>query len=102
MVIKFGTKLKCDLNDMHDLKKEYGAKMASNIKFVVSVLNDSSTLDKVPNVPPTRRHKLVGNLKGYWAIDLTQNQRMLIRSLSNEDDPSRIDEIIIVDIGDYH
>jgi len=79
----------------------YG-KNGGRIAVVISVLQAADSLADVPNVPPTRRHKLGSNYQGCWAIDISKNWRMIIRPNKDFDDLTKIVSVTIVDIVDYH
>ena len=71
--------------------------MSDSIELCISVLLTVDNLAQVPNVPPTRRHKL----QDTWALDISKNWRMVIRPLAG-DAPENIEAVEIVDILDYH
>jgi len=91
---------KCLSNDSI-LKRDYGC-LAPKIKASISVLVVADNLGEVPNVPPTRRHKLSGKYDGCWALDLNRNYRLIIRPTARTEDVSSIREVEIIDIVDYH
>lgn len=97
MEIKFSNKISKYLKDEKTIKKYYG-KISRNIIVSLSVLKHADYLSQVPNVPPTRRHKL-NNEK--WAVDVSANWRLVFKPL-NGTDLDDIDSIEIVDIEDYH
>lgn len=102
MEIFFTAKVEKLILDKRKLVKRFGDKTAKNINIVLSVLKVVSNLDDVPNVPPTRRHKLEGDLKGLWAIDVSKNYRLIIRPIDSELELKKIKSIEIIDIVDYH
>lgn len=79
--------------------KDYGA-LKSRILLSLSVLIAADSLGDVPNVPPTRRHKLTRK-DDIWALDLSANWRMLIKAL-NGVDPASTTKVEIMGIEDYH
>ena len=85
--------------DFKSLQRKYGDR-ADRIATVFSILKEASYLCEVPNVPPTRRHKLQGNDK-LWALDISKNYRMIIRAIDG-DVPEEISAISIEGIVDYH
>ena len=97
MEVKYSNKISKTLKDENTIKRCYG-KLSKNIVTCISVLNFADNLGQVPNVPPTRRHKLS---TGNWAIDLSANYRLIVRPLKGEN-LDEIDSIEIVNIEDYH
>ena len=87
--------------DQQSLKADYG-RLADRIEMVLSVLRLADNLYEVPNVPPTRRHKLTGNFQGCWALDIDKNRRMIVKPNVDSDDLKRINELEILEIVDYH
>lgn len=83
------------------IKKHYG-KLANSIVECISILNGADSLHDVPNVPPTRRHKLAGEYFGCWGIDLDKRWRMVLRPASISQDLREITAIEIVEIVEYH
>lgn len=97
MQFSFSNKLRKLLKNDQTIKKNYG-QLYGPIKVCLSVIESQDYLELIPNVPPTRRHKLSNNM---WALDLNKNWRMIIKPV-NEIEPSKINKIIIEDIVDYH
>lgn len=101
MKIIITKKLSKNLKDTKSIKAAYG-KLFSRIEVALSVLKVADNLAEVPNVPPTRRHKLTGNYQGCWAVDLDKSYRMIIKPITDDEEISKITEIEITDIVDYH
>ena len=99
MKIQYSRDMLKKMKDEKTIARYYG-KLAGRIVLSLSVLNVADCLEDVPNVPPTRRHKLEGE-PNHWAIDLSANWRMIIEGLDG-DEPSSISEIKIVRVEDYH
>ena len=97
MIISYSNNVKKKFKDKKSIKKDYG-ELSGSIIFVLSVLIGADNLSQVPNVPPTRRHKLSN---GFWAVDLNRNWRLLIRPVDGNE-PDSITAIEIIDIVDYH
>ncbi|GLU56369.1 type II toxin-antitoxin system RelE/ParE family toxin [Dyadobacter frigoris] len=55
------------------------AEQVEKIKRILSVLNTAKTLDPIKAIPGYRLHQLSGDLKGYWAIWVTGNYRVVFR-----------------------
>lgn len=102
MKISYDSKIKKKLLDNSTVKKHFG-KLADKIIIRISLLTAADNLGDIPNLPPTRRHKLVGNYANCWGIEIEKNWRMIIQPISlGLNDPKDIKEIIIIDIVDYH
>ena len=101
MIITIDKKLNKTIVDEKTTRKYYG-KIAPVIPVVISILKACPTLNDVPNVPPTRRHKLTGDYSNCWALDLSPTYRMIIRPNIMDNDLSKINEITIIAIKDYH
>ena len=90
------------LDNESKMKKLYGDRAARNLIAAVSVLKAASTLADVPNVPPTRRHKLSGILREIRAINVTQSLRLLIKPIDGETEPHKIRRIELIEVTNYH
>lgn len=102
MTIIYDNKIKKKMSDVSSIKWFYG-KLSNKIIIRISLLSASNCLGEIPNLPPTRRHKLIGNYKNCWGIEIEKNWRIIIRPLDeNILNPDEIKEIIILDIVDYH
>ena len=87
------------LKDEKTIARNYG-QLAKRIILSISVLIAADHLGDVPNVPPTRRHKLEGE-ENHWAMDLSANWRMIIEALDGKE-VEEISEVKIVRVEDYH
>lgn len=101
MKITINRKIEKKFANARELKINYG-KLANRIEMVLSVLKVANNLKEVPNVPPTRRHKLVGDYEGCWALDTDKSKRMILRPTNNSDILEEINELEIIAIVDYH
>jgi len=101
MEIIVNKKLQKVLADSRLMKAYYG-NLSGRIETAISVLKFVDNLGEVPNVPPTRRHKLIGNYDNCWALDLDKNHRLIIKPVTNDDNISNISSVEIVAIVDYH
>ena len=99
MEVKYSRAMQRKLKDEKTIARYYG-ELKGKILFCISVLLASDCLEQVPNVPPTRRHKLVGQTN-CWALDLSANWRMIVNGIDGQI-PSSITVIEIIDIEDYH
>lgn len=105
MRISFASrKLENDLTDEKTLNKRYGD-LADRLKRRMSFLRAANNLADVPHKPPTRRHKLSGELAGCHAVDVSGNCRIVFKAdgdVTNEEDLRTITSIKIIDIINYH
>lgn len=68
--------------------------------FRLSELEFADNLEEISPNPPPRRHKLKG-MECVWGLDLSRNYRLLVQS-DGENDPSKVKEITIISVEDYH
>jgi plasmid maintenance system killer protein len=101
MHIELSSKMEKFISTDSDRAKHFG-KLAKNIRFCLSVMCGADSLEEVPNVPPTRRHKLKGLYAGCWGLDLGKSWRMIIRPNPPETAPKNVKSIVVIDIVDYH
>lgn len=99
MEIVLSNALRKKLKDERTIKKNY-PQLKERITFTLSVLAGADNLSLVPNIPPTRRHKLESS-EMLWAIDLSRNYRLVVKAL-NGDEPENINHIELLRIEDYH
>lgn len=104
MEIKYATKtLGKVLGDERLIQKSYGP-IAGKLILRLSDLRVADNLSQITHLPPPRRHKLVGDWKGCWGIDLSKNQRLVIRPIGEYDieNLETINTVRIEAIEDYH
>jgi proteic killer suppression protein len=70
------------------------AEMTERIARVLLALHTARALDDLAAVPSFRLHALHGDLKGYWAVTVRANWRIIFRVDG--------DDIVDVDLVDYH
>lgn len=99
MYIEYSNDLRKKLKDAGSIKRNYPA-MKEKIEFILSILSVSVHLSDVPNVPPTRRHKLVSSGM-IWALDVSRNYRLILEALDG-DVPENISRVRLLRIEDYH
>ena len=111
MEIIFRTKrLKRIFCSSKDLKRNYGEHTARLIQNRLAVLNNVSSLSRVPRSRPERLHQLNGNRKGQFAVDLVHPRRLIFEPNHdpipvNEDegiDRDKVTAITIIEVTDYH
>lgn len=70
-----------------------GREQAARIRLILSVLNAADSVDGM-NLPSFRLHPLKGNLKGWWAVTVRANWRIIFRFEGGK--------ALDVDLVDYH
>lgn len=99
------TKLEKICNSEVKLKKEYG-ELSKTIMMRLQLFSSASNLEDIPHLPPTRRHKLSGNYKGMFGVDLKHPWRIVLRpdceDYENVVNLKEITSIEIMEIIDYH
>ena len=103
-------KLREICNDERSLKKKFGNQIAEKIILRLDEFSSVENLSEIPISPPPRRHKLVGERKGQFAVDLKHPYRLVFVPA---DDPlplkpdggldlTKITKIKIIEVIDYH
>lgn len=89
----------CELPSCNNvLVKKYGIEVAKKLPQRINQLKSFNSLDDVPISPPFRRHKLKGNRNNQFAIDIT-NQYRLIFIIGNANiEPNNFKEIKCIEI----
>ncbi len=97
-------------NSHKSLVKHYGEKIARKIEIRLSVLESSPALKEVPTDSPVRCHELAGKKKGFFAVDVSENYRLVFRPY-HDPVPQKeeggielagITKIVICSVEDYH
>ena len=102
-------KLEKIINDPRKIRKHFN-QAADNIVKRIMVLARATNLEKVSEKPPTRLHLLKGDYKGYYAVDVNRELRIVFeinhdpvaRRSDNSVDLEKVTKVCIVDILDYH
>ena len=102
MKLRLSNRIAKNFKNEEMLTRAYGRKLAKEIQKAYSALVFADNLAMVPNVPPTRRHRLSGNYKGCWGLDVDKSYRLIIRPTKETEDLTEIDEVVIEDVVDYH
>jgi plasmid maintenance system killer protein len=80
-----------------DLKKEYGPIQAKTIVMRIEGLRSAVSLHDVGQVRQMRLHRLGGNLKELWSIDIKHPYRIFIRPAGEDfSDLKTVKEVEIV------
>lgn len=110
MEISYSNRVERSFRTEPALRRTYGDRMAQSIIARLLVLGDCATLSDVPTAPPERRHLLVGNRGGQYAVDVGGQYRLIFVPDHDpiplrEDggiDTDRVTAVIILDVLDYH
>lgn len=96
------------INDEKKLIKKYGPK---NARLIIRRLDQLKAMDNFGDMVRSRLgrcHRLTGNLKGRYALDLDHPDRLIIQPVFDEKiDFSKVNlheirEVIIEEVKDYH
>lgn len=103
MNISYSNELKKKLKDDAALSRYY-PQLQEKIRFVLSILSVVKTLKDVPTAKPLVRHKLTGKDKNNWAVWINANYRLIFTPTDKTDDEdiSKIEDITLLRIEDYH
>ena len=103
-------RLKRILESDKEILRAYGEVRGKKVKHRMSVLRAAACLEEVPVGKPDRRHALSLNRKGQFAVDISENHRLIFEP---DNDPlplqkdggldlKRITAIRILEVEDYH
>ncbi|OPF51561.1 plasmid maintenance system killer protein [Clostridium baratii] len=105
MEIHFDSKkLEKIFTDERQIYKKFKREHAKKITARLTELKGANSLSEIPQTPPPRRHKLVGNYKNCWGIDYSPNHRIIFEP-KGEFDINKLETIIeinIIGFEDYH
>ncbi len=88
-----------------ELVKKYGADVAKKLPQRIKELEAFNSLNDIPTFPPFRRHKLSGNREGEFAINITNQYRLIFRQKENNiiiEDLRKIKEIEIMEVSKHY
>lgn len=88
-----------------ELVKVYGSDVAKRLPQRIKELRAFDTLFDVPITHPFRRHKLVGDRSGEYAINITNQYRLIFISNENNiliDDLKEIKNIKILEVSKHY
>lgn len=78
-------------------ERKYGSDMAEKIHQRIDEIDASETVEEMIQFHIGRCHKLNGNRKGQYAMDLIHPQRLIFEKRGNE-----IQIVNVIEITDYH
>lgn len=88
-----------------ELVKKYGVDVAKRLPQRIKELEAFNSLNDIPTFPPFRRHKLSGNREGEFAINITNQYRLIFRQKDNNiiiEDLREIKEIEIMEVSKHY
>lgn len=86
-----------------ELLKKYGSEVAKKLPQRIVQLEAFCNLNDVPITKPFRRHKLEGDKKDYFAINITDKYRLIFRPEDIEEkDLKKIEVIEIVEVSKHY
>lgn len=88
-----------------ELVKKYGVEVADKLPRRVKELKAFNSLNDVPTSLPYRRHKLSGDLKECFAVNITGQYRLIFRQKENNiiiEDLREIKEIEIMEVSKHY
>ena len=98
-------KLYEDANYNKELVKKYGIEVAKKLPKRINELKAFNSLNDVPTSLPYRRHKLSGDLKEHFAVNITGQYRLIFRQKENNiiiEDLREIKEIEIMEVSKHY
>ena len=104
MKINFKSKkLKKKFETKKELEKAYGKHQARKITQRMNELYAAESLQDIKHIPSLRLHRLSGNYKNCFAIDLIHPYRLIIKPEDGEiEDLKTITLVEVVKVEDYH
>ncbi len=85
--------------------RKYGMEVAINLEKRIKDLKRYNTLFDVPSSLPTRRHKLQGEYKDYFAVNITKAYRLIFKQKDDAiiiEDLKSIKEILITEVSKHY
>lgn len=88
-----------------ELVKKYGIEVAKKLPLRIKELKAFDNLNDVPTCLPYRRHKLKGDLKDNFAINITNQYRLIFKNKDNNiiiEDLRNIKDIEILEVNKHY
>lgn len=89
----------------NELVKKYNIEVAKKLPRRIKELKAAVCLEAIPPSLPFRRHKLTGKYKGYFAINITNQYRLIFKQKDNNiiiEDLKNIKEIEITEVSKHY
>jgi proteic killer suppression protein len=75
-------------------RKGVPAEFAGKLERMLTAIHAARMIDDIDAVPGWKLHPLKGDLKGYWSLTVTRNQRLIFRFTDGDAHD--------LDLVDYH
>lgn len=89
----------------NELIKKYGVEVANKLPLRINMLKAFDNLNDVPASLPFRRHKLTGKYKDFFAINITQQYRLIFKQNENNiviSDLRLIKDIKVMEVSKHY
>ncbi|AOZ93318.1 type II toxin-antitoxin system RelE/ParE family toxin [Paenibacillus crassostreae] len=104
------SKIEKAMNNERESIKTWGPDNARKIRTRMSELHAADNLSQLSHVPPSRLHALTGNRKDQFSITVKEPFRIIFEALNDPVprlldggiDKTRITEIMIIEVVNYH
>lgn len=92
------------INNYGELKKKYGEDIAYKLQKRLVEIDSAANLSIMKSGPPHYRHKLTGNRKEYFAIDITRQFKLIILPVNGnyKESLSTVTVIKITEISNHY
>lgn len=87
------------------LAREYGSDVAKKLPKRIKQIKAFPSVGDIPVCPPFRRHKLGGNRKETFAVDINKQYRIIFRNKNNKiivEDLKKISNIEILEVSKHY
>lgn len=94
-----------DPNFNKELVKKYGSDVANKLPRRIKELKSYNSLNDIPTFLPWKRHKLSGNWKEHFAVNINGQYRLIFRQKENNiiiEDLREIKEIEIMEVSKHY
>ena len=97
----------CENPDFNrEVQKKYGMEVAKKLPLRISQLKAYSSINDIPVTKPFRRHKLEGNRKEQFAVNITDQYRIILKQNENKEivinDLREIKKIEIMEVSKHY
>lgn len=104
MKLQYKTKkLEKECDDYRKAQSKYGDRCAKLLHQRVKQLKASFSLDEMVEFRIGRCHKLTGNLKGKYALDLEHPYRLIVEPINDDcGEVTGVKIVKLLEVKDYH
>ncbi len=88
-----------------ELVKNYGKDVAKKLPQRINELKAFNCVNDIPTCLPFRRHKLSGKYEGHFAVNITNQYRLIFRQKDNNiiiEDLREIKKIMIMEVSKHY